>query len=141
MGARRANPKLGALTLGQDIGRAGLLLNSKPLHHCTGMEKRAMVHRCTGMVKRAMIHTADDAMAMRNKLLTYVRTISRPYIPVYACVHAYTYTWNSTYACVNVRVHIHGRVTFRPESKSDLGSCETILRDRLKRDKSSLARA
>ena len=70
MGARRANPKLGALTLGQDIGRAGLLLNSKPLHHRTGMEKRAMVHRCTGMVKRAMIHTADDAMAMRNKLLT-----------------------------------------------------------------------
>ena len=69
MGARRANSKLGALTLGQDIG---LLLNSKPLHHRTGMEKRAMVHRCTGMVKRAMIHTADDAMAMRNKLLNGV---------------------------------------------------------------------
>ena len=28
----------------------------------------------------------------------------------------------------------HTRVTFRPESKSDLGSCETILRDRLKRE-------
>ena len=69
-GGKKGYPKLGALTLGQDIGRAGLLLNSKPLHHRTGMEKRAMVHRCTGMVKRAMIHTADDAMAMRNKLLT-----------------------------------------------------------------------
>ena len=64
----------------------------------------------------------------------YVRTYHLQTIPVYACVHAYTYTWNSMYACV----HVHTRVTFRSES---LGSCETILRDRLKRDKSSLARA
>ena len=46
-------------------GRAGLLLNSKPLHHCTGMRKRAMVHHCTGI---AMIHTTGSAMAMQNKL-------------------------------------------------------------------------
>ena len=36
-----------------------------------------------------------------------------------ACVHAYTYTWTSTYACVHV--YTIARVTFRPESKSDLG--------------------
>ena len=51
-------------------------------------------------------------------------------------MHTHTRGTPRTHACMCT----HTRVTFRPESKSDLGSCETILRDRLKRDKSSLAR-
>ena len=52
---------------------------------------------------------------------TYVRTISRPYQSTHACMHTHTR---------DVRMHAcmctHTRVTFRPESKSDLESCETI---------------
>ena len=43
-------------------------------------------------------------------------------------MHTHTRGTPRTHACMCT----HTRVTFRPESKSDLGSCETILRDRLK---------
>ena len=56
-----------------------------------------------------------------------VYAISRPY---HACMHTHTPGTPRTHACMCTHTH----VTFRPESKSDLGSCETILRDRLKRE-------
>ena len=53
-----------------------------------------------------------------RRLRTYV---PRPYQSTHACIHTHTRGTPRTHACMCT----HTRVTFRPESKSGLGSCET----------------